>query len=308
MSLNRQSHNPASIIIRQTDLPITIGGYAYDRATPADLQAIIAIYKEQYGDGYPYIPTENDIQNHLYYKATAVHSGEVHGINRAYVVNPETGDYEFGGAVVLKQCRGKGVGKNLTTIRWGGLSDLKVRRIYSEPVNNDPTNASLNNITLNARLHITGVFPGKHPSLSNVAGGQALTTSDAFWVDISNNNGSRTIDIDRMNIPEDYREALKALIDSELWEKTEQSRVVPENYGRLIAKETPPKGEGGSASVTLPVNHVDSRTCIAEFRKRGYLLRGLLLADKQIGPGQWIEQVMTTGRAGSMEKPLEGAN
>ena len=287
MNTNQASHHPASIVITRTDLPIKMGAYEFGVATPNDLKTAIGMYEEEYDKGYPYFPTTENMGDH--FKATHVETGEVHSINR--VNKLDNGDYEFAGDVTLPNYRGQGLGGKLTTVRWGALSEEPVCRVTSEPVNNDKNFASLRNLRRAGRLDITGIFPAKHPSLSNVSEGQALTTSDAYWIDTDGSNGSSIIDIENMNLPQDYRKALKVLIPPRLWQGSTESNPIPENYGNIDLKKIPARGEGGSEAITVPVNHADTREVIAQYRRDGFLLRGLQPRELQIDEQQWTHTI-----------------
>ncbi len=233
--------------------------FDFRRATGADVDVVNGMCKEEYGEEYPY-PIAPDGMDHVYGVVALNRGGKVVGFARraSFHGHPET--EEFGGLVVIPDCRRHGAARHLMDHHLAGARETG-KVMVSEPVCYDARGAS-------QQLHdakgfrVLGIELAKYPKLKpETLGRQPESVTFAmrrFEGEIWNNR--------QIHLPSRYADLPARLGRTETCGHPMRS-IFP---GIVHHKPCQGKEIVGAEFVDVPVNWPEARRTIDDLIRQGW--------------------------------------
>lgn len=238
---------------------------------PADLSRVNRLYRQEYGDGYPYQLTDADLMRGIAFVATI--EGDVIGCARAVRPNPDAPVYLFGGMIVDPAHRRHHVAKILTDLRFEAVAREGGAVVATEPVCCQPSCASQRNMIGYGFVPL-GILPAKYPDIKPETLGdqpETLTLAVRWMSGTVSFEGRRLFLGDRIDrLLRDTAPALHASADG--------SAPALSDPMPPAAHHEPMRGTraDGSSFVDVPANWPASRQLIERHERDGFVACGFL--------------------------------
>jgi len=235
-----------------------------------DISALEQIYREIYGEMYPYLPTLETVCPSKGHFLVALIGKEIVGCAAAYEqTNPFL--VEWGRLVVSERFRGRGIAKKFGHVRRRLLAQGSMNMAHSECVCYGKASQRL---LSGVGFTHWGIEPLKHPGLKpDVLGTQPETVAMSLLWDDGKFGGLGTRSV---FVPEDWVDGLQLLAPTDIFEQARQVRAgfcVSSSQAQYYHPRTDTStGIEGSTLVDVDVNHVSALSVIAQLRAEDFRL------------------------------------
>lgn len=229
-----------------------------------DIERINAMYRDEYGDGYPY-PLHPKMAGRGV-RVVAELGGRVIAFARAMEDAGHPGTYELGGMIVDPDFRRSGLAAHMTDLRLMNVQTLGGHVAYAEPICSLPNCASQRNID-NHGFSSVGIEPVKYPDLKpDLMGDQA----ESVVLAVKSIDADATFD-DRVLYLSDAHEALVASLVPEAVSHDRSRAGMDEAFPGVI-RHDPVRGPRslGARFVDVPANWPEARAAAAELERDGF--------------------------------------
>ncbi|GEM_PF-960871 len=243
--------------------------YEFRKFQISDFADINSLYFEEYGKDYPY-PLNSSREDLTHFSTVILLNKTIIGFARATPYRNHKDIFEFGGLIVARAYRKHGLAKKLTDIRLLSVLKENPRIIFSEPVCNRPDKASQLNLIHHGFIYL-GIRPFKYPAIKQkILGKQGESVALAAQYYQADDFGTRPI-----YITDDYIPFLQALPN--LCQKCSEAKPMQTAFPGIQSRQGMVSDNlEGSSFVHIPLNWMDARVIINNFRNQGYLFSGIL--------------------------------
>lgn len=230
----------------------------------ADVDRINAMYRDEYGEGYPY-PLHSKM-NGRGARLVAELQGSVIAFARAMEDTGHPGTYELGGMIVDPSFRRSGLAAHMTDLRLISVEALGGHVAFAEPICSLPTCASQRNIDNHGFVSV-GILPCKYPDLKPALLGEQ---GESVVLAVKSIDDDATFD-DRTLYLSDVHERLVASMLPEAVGADRSREEMREAFPTIVRHEPVPGPRSfGARFVDVPANWPESRVAAAELEREGF--------------------------------------
>lgn len=229
----------------------------------ADIDRVNAMYRAEYGDGYPYPLTLH--MNGRGVRVVAELGGQVIAFARALEDAGHPGTYELGGMIVDPDFRRSGLANHMTDLRLMGVQTLGGHVAFAEPICSLVTCASQRNIDNHGFVSV-GILPCKYPDLKpDLLGGQA----ESVVLAVKSIDRDETFDDRTLYLSDAHATLVAALVPEAV---DDRPRAEMDEPFPSVIRHTPVRGPRteGTTFVDVPANWPEAREAVAALEREGY--------------------------------------
>lgn len=228
-----------------------------------DIDRVNAMYRAEYGDGYPYPLSPH--MNGRGVRVVAELGGQVIAFARALEDAGHPGTYELGGMIVDPSYRRSGLANHMTDLRLMGVQTLGGHVAFAEPICSLVTCASQRNIDNHGFVSV-GILPCKYPDLKpDLLGGQAESVALA----VKAIDHDETFDDRALFLCEEHERLVAALVPEAVDDRPRADMSEPFPSVIRHARVRGPRTEG-ARFVDVPANWPEARAAAADLEREGY--------------------------------------
>jgi len=235
-----------------------------------DIERVNEMYREEYGDGYPYPYSPG--MNGRGARIVAELEGEVVAFARVTEHAGHTGTFELGGMIVDPAHRRGGIASLMTDLRIMNVQTLDGHVAVAEPICSLSTRASQRNIDKHGFVSV-GILPCKYPDLKpELLGDQAESVSLA----VKAIDRDEAFDDRKLYLLAEHESLVASLVPGAVNLDRECARMRDPFPG--IVRHEPVRGPRtvGSTFVDVPANWPDARATSAAIERDGFVFCAFL--------------------------------